>query len=117
VTFVPPKSPDYPNQPIFDVEAYNSPQDIQQKQLLYLAEGAKKSTLTVNTMTLPELQGSYQFRMINSERVNTPTQLRLAYLVLPHALYVFRMYYSSPTPVPADESLYKQFIASFILNK
>jgi hypothetical protein len=117
VTIVPPKSSTYPNQPIFDVEAYNSPQDLQEKQILYLAEGAKKDTLSANNMKLPELLGSYKKRMINSQPVYTPTQLRLAYLVKPDSFYVFRMYYSSSVPVAADENLYKQFIASFLLNK
>ena len=117
VTMVPPKSPNYPNEPIFDVEAYNSAQDLSQKQTLYVAEGAKKAMLTVNKMQLPELLGSYKMRMINSQPVYTPTQLRLSYLVLPHAFYVFRMYYSSSMPVQADENLYKQYISSFELNK
>lgn len=117
VIIIPPKSPQYPNEPIFDVEAYNAPQDLAQKQQMYLAEGAKKTTLTVNKMQLPELEGSYKMRMINSNPVYTPTQLRLSYLVMPHAFYVFRMYYSSNGPAQADENLYKQYIASFMLNK
>ena len=105
--------PGYPGQPIFDVEAYNSAQNLARKQVLYLAEGAKKTILVSNNNSLPELTNTYKTRVINSQPVHTPTQLRLAYLVKPNAFFVFRMYYSSATSVPADEELFSQFINSF----
>jgi hypothetical protein len=107
----------YPGEPIFDIEAYSSHQNLIQKEYLYLATGAKKSTIVVNNMTLPELKATYKIRTINSKPVRTPTQLRLAYLVKPHALYVFRMYYSSNVPIPEDENLYLLFIKSFSLKQ
>jgi hypothetical protein len=108
--------PNYPNEPVFDVEAYTSAQNLSQKEELYLATGATKSTITVNNIPLPELRNTYNMRTINSKPIHTPTQLRLAYLVKPNALYVFRMYYSSSIPVQADEALFSQFITSFSLN-
>ena len=108
--------PGYPGEPIFDVEAYNSSQSLARKQVLYIAEGAKKSTLVINNTSLPELSNTYKTRVIDSKPVRTPTQLRLAYLVKPNALYVFRMYYSSSVSVPEDEALFAQFIRSFTLK-
>jgi len=67
-------------------------------------------------MTLPELRNTYNMRTINSKPIHTPTQLRLAYPLKPNALYVFRMYYSSSTTVPVDETLFSQFINSFVQN-
>jgi hypothetical protein len=106
----------YPNEPIFDVEAYTSAQNLRQKTALYLATGAKQTTITINNMKLLELRATYPIRTINSKPVRTPTQLRLAYLVKPNALYVFRMYYSSSVSIPAEEELFSQFIESFRLN-
>lgn len=108
--------PNYPGEPVLDVEAYDSAQNLAQKESLYLATGATRSTITVNNMTLPELRNTYDMRTINSKPIHTPTQLRLAYLVKPHAMYVFRMYYSSSTTIPADETLFSQFIQSFSLK-
>lgn len=108
--------PNYPNEPVFDVEAYTSAQNLAQKEALYIASGATKSTINVNNMVLPELRVTYNMRTINSKPIHTPTQLRLAYLVQPHAFYVFRMYYSSSVSVQADEDLFTQFIKSFSLN-
>jgi hypothetical protein len=107
----------YPEEPIFDIEAYNTHQNLIQKEYLYLATGAKKSTLVVNNMKLPELSATYKIRTIDSKPVHTQTQLRLAYLVKPNALYVFRMYYSSSVTKPEDEQLFKQFISSFMIKK
>lgn len=117
-TFIiqPPDSAGYPNEPVFDVEAYTSAQNLAQKQASYLATGATKDTIAVNNISLPELKNTYGMRTINSKPIQTPTQLRLAYLVKPNALYVFRMYYSSSVSVQADEDLFLQFIKSFSLN-
>lgn len=109
--------PNYPGEPVLDIEAYNSTQNLAQKESLYIVAGAIKSTITLNNITLPELRNTYNMRTINSKPIHTPTQLRLAYLVKPNALYVFRMYYSSNTTIQADENLYQQFINSFTLNQ
>lgn len=106
----------YPGEPVFDVEAYNSKQDVAQKAEIYVATGGKISTLEVGNMKLPEISNTYNMRTIDSKPIHTPTQLRLAYLIKPNSLYVFRMYYSSSTKVQADETLFTQFIQSFTLN-
>jgi len=109
--------PNYPHEPLLDIEAYNSPQNLEEKKSWYLAAGATQNTLVINNMKLQELKNTYKMRTINSKPIHTPTQLRLAYLVKPQALYVFRMYYSSKVSVPADEELFTQFIKSFTLKK
>src|SRR6185437_3172722 len=70
----PPASAGYPNEPVLDVEAYTSAQNLAQKQALYIASGATKDTLTVNNMSLPELKVTYAMRTINSKPIHTPTQ-------------------------------------------
>ncbi len=106
----------YPGEPVLDVEAYHSKQNLTQKEMFYVATGATVVGLNIDGATLPELKNTYQMRTINSVQIKTPTQLRIAYIVKPNALYVFRMYYSSSTEIPADEALFSQFIKSFDLN-
>lgn len=108
--------PGYPGEPVFDVEAYSSKQNVVQKAELYDITGVKISTLKVSNMKLSELSNTYNMRTINSKPIHTPTQLRIAYLIKPNSLYVFRMYYSSSTTVQEDETLFTQFIQSFALN-
>jgi hypothetical protein len=105
--------PGYPGEPVFDVEAYNSKQNVADKAKWYAAAGGKITTLKVNNMNLYEVSNTYNMRTINSKPIHTPTQLRLAFLDESNALYVFRMYYSSSTTIEQDETLYRQFIGSF----
>lgn len=107
----------YPGEPVFDVEAYNSKQNLTQKEMWYVAAGATVNELDINDMKLPELKNTYQMRTIHGTQIKTPTQLRIAYLVEPNALYVFRMYYSSAVTIPADEDLFADFIKSFVLKQ
>jgi hypothetical protein len=106
----------YPGEPVFDVEAYNSKQNLTKKEMFYVATGASVNALVINGVTLPELKNTYQMRTINGKHIYTPTQLRIAYIVKPNALYVFRMYYSSDVTIPTDEDLFADFVKSFALK-